>query len=858
MKGVNIQITLQVQMSKYISTSEIEAELMGEEIQHQTINKKVNFLAKNYQITNPNDIKSILQESYNNIIQKIDKYQNEGSQWSLTKIYNSYVNLAIYDPMRHAASSYIPLPDNIQAKQATINIKNDDKLCFIWSVLAHLEPADNKNPNRVSNYSKFMKDSYPDKKYINMFSEYTYPMSIRDIKKFEKNNNISINVYQLIGDSKNSKVAPLQITKLKNTITHIDLLYVQQADDFDELMTDGANSHYVLIKDFDRLNNIAGKTTKSCKYCLKRFYECSTTKDKLKLEYPEENDTRRNDEKAKKAIWWKLHKHIQDKICQDHEAILTKFPIKGDNKLEFKPKNFIHQQRKPFITYADFESYFQEVENEDETETQEENSYTKKKFKHIPCGYAFHTVCSYNPKLNKTVLVRGDGSFDVAQKFIRDILDEKDRVHRELETNIPMLPLTKIEEEKYENATHCYICEGLLNEPSPYNLKEISVKVRDHDHLTGQFRAAAHSNCNLQYNITRKIDKNGEIKEQKYQLPVVFHNFKGYDGHFIVSAIQEDIKINSISCIANSKEKLMTLSFANIKFIDSFQFLATSLDELSGNLPKKTQEEKESSFNNIFTQFKNYSPEQINLLLQKGEYPYEYFTAKSDEKWCNKFDETQLPPIEEFYSSLRGSSISNKKYEHAQNVWNKFNMKSLGDYHDLYLMTDVLLLADVFENFRDTMLKYYKLDPSWYISLPAFSLDACLKFSKVKVELLTSGLGDIYHTMEKNIRGGMSGQFHRYAKANNKRMKNYNPKLPNIDIIALDANNLYGWAMSQKLPIGDFKYDSINKYTTEYILNMNDNSDYGAILTVDLHCPSHLHDKFKEYPIMPRKSSSIY
>ena len=128
------------------------------------------------------------------------------------------------------------------------------------------------------------------------------------------------------------------------------------------------------------------------------------------------------------------------------------------------------------------------------------------------------------------------------------------------------------------------------------------------------------------------------------------------------------------------------------------------------------------------------SKEQFNLMKQKGIYPYDYMDS------FNKFNDTQLPNKKDFYSILNNEHITHEQYNHAQNVWNTFDLKTMGDYHDLYLKSDILLLADVFEIFRKTCLQYYKLDPCHYFTSPGLSWDAMLKMTNIKLELMT----DIY------------------------------------------------------------------------------------------------------------------
>ena len=184
------------------------------------------------------------------------------------------------------------------------------------------------------------------------------------------------------------------------------------------------------------------------------------------------------------------------------------------------------------------------------------------------------------------------------------------------------------------------------------------------------------------------------------------------------------------------------------------------------------------------------------LLLRKGVYPYEYMDS-----W-ERFNETSLPPKKDFYSELTLEDISDKDYEHTQKVFKEY-CTDMGDYHDLYVETDTLLLANVFEKIKDKWIETYGLDPSCFYSVPGLAWQACLKKTEVKLELLTDY--DMILMIEKGIRGGICQAIHRYAKANNKYMKNYDKNNESSYLMYLDANNLYGWAIPQKRPVNGFE-----------------------------------------------------
>ena len=167
----------------------------------------------------------------------------------------------------------------------------------------------------------------------------------------------------------------------------------------------------------------------------------------------------------------------------------------------------------------------------------------------------------------------------------------------------------------------------------------------------------------------------------------------------------------------------------------------------------------------LIHKFSNYNDQIIFLLLGKGIYLYEYM-----DDW-EKFNETSLPVKEDFYSHLNMEDITDADYAHAKRVCKDFEIKNLGEYHDLYVQSNTLLLADVFENFRNMCLKIYELDPAKFLSAPGLAWQAALKKTKVKLDLLTDI--DMLLMVEKGIRGGICHSIYRYAKANNKYMKNY-------------------------------------------------------------------------------------
>ena len=216
-------------------------------------------------------------------------------------------------------------------------------------------------------------------------------------------------------------------------------------------------------------------------------------------------------------------------------------------------------------------------------------------------------------------------------------------------------------------------------------------RVRDHCHILGHFRGAAHNQCNLNYHIN----------PNSWKLSVLFHNLRGYDGHLIVKTLKK--KHGKTRVIANNLETFMSFSAGQLQFLDSFQLTNVSQDNLVETLSP-------GDFKYTSKGFPNSS--EFALDNQKGVYMYDCMNS------MDRFDKTSLPSKNHIFNKLSDKHISGKQYKHAQRVWDKFHCKTLEDYHDIYLKSDVLLLADIFEKFRDTCLHNYRLAPVLYYTTP--------------------------------------------------------------------------------------------------------------------------------------------
>lgn len=701
----------------------------------------------------------------------------------------SSVSMKIYEKKMLNGSSYIDLPDIIKNKKCCINVKNEnDNKCFMWSILSYLHQEE-KPVDRKNNYIKYQNEL--------KFDDIEFPVKIKDINKFTKQNNISVNVYSYtIKTEKEEEIMePYIIYKCDNVLEkHVNLLYMENDDNLDEEF----NSHYIWIKNFSGfLSDGNNKKFYYCFSCLQRF----TSEEKLK-------------------------DHML--YCNSFDAVRTVMPDDEHNIMKFdKIQNSLPM---PYKVFADFECTTNKIENVNKNDNQ---SYTEAYQMHNISGYCMVLYCSLNNDF-KIYENSGDNSF---KNFMNDLNEIKSYVSEKYNyKNAAQMIYIASDEINHKSSKECYLC----GEKFDYNNNNLK-KVRDHCHITGNYRGAAHSLCNLKYRVPR-------------DLPIIFHNLKGYDSHIIFNNIGEYAKKNNfeISVIPNNSEKYLSFTIKKqtikddqgkniydnlkLKFMDSYAFMASSLDTLSKNIPNEKKFTTKKYYNHL-------NENQFNLLTKKGVFAYDWFDD------IEKLNSLSLPEQNEFYSKLNLCDISNEDFIHANKIWKEFNCKNFKDYHDLYMRTDVLLLADIWTNFENLCHEYYSLDPNYYLSLPGFALDAALKMTKVNIDLLQDP--NMYMFFERGIRGGMTNVYKRLSYANNKYMNSYDKNKESVYISYLDANNLYGVAMVQKMPIGLFQWNNIENWDVEKILNYDFECDIGYTFEVDIHYPEKLHNLHNDYVMAP-------
>ena len=668
------------------------------------------FHTETYTNLEKTDVKVILSQMLKEIMEQLANYQRNGSGWYFKEVISLEIHTVYYTPMK--GDSYIPLPDFLMRKKAIINMENKDDKCFLWSVLRYLHPVQ-KNGSRTKDLRKYEND-------LN-FKGIDFPVKVKDIQKFENQNPDipGINVFSVNG---NNKIYPLRLNKKDNQKTS-DLF----------LFSKDEKQHYSLKKTFSRLtrSQITSDRRKIhiCKKCLSHF--------------------------VKKDLF---EKHST--YCSQNETVAVKMPTKN-TILNFK--NHFKKLPIPFVIYEDFECFTKPINS---CQPNPNKSYTQGYQKHEPSGYCLFLKGLDGMEIKYTPLVytKKTEDEDTSKKFVKHVRSLTHIIYRKYYLKPKPLKLTPQEQKDFHSAKVCHICEQDLKVDEETG---IVFKTRDHCHFTGEYRGAAHFDCNLKC-------------KKPLILPVIFHNLQGYDSHLFIKQLSK--VSGDLSCIPSTEEKYISFSkkikvgeylskkkgkiFSikfEIRFIDSFKFLQTSLANLVSNL-------QPTDFKNLNRVIK----ENTSLLTRKGCYPYDYVSS------IDKLKQTKLPSKEAFYSKLLDEEISDEDYQHATNVWNSFNCQTLQDYHDLYLKSDVLLLADVFENFRKTCSKHNKLDPCHYYTAPGLAWDACLKETKQDLELLKDY--DMLMMFERGKRGGIAHISKRYAEADNKYMKDYDKEKPSTFI----------------------------------------------------------------------------
>ncbi|PFX14621.1 hypothetical protein AWC38_SpisGene21206 [Stylophora pistillata] len=549
----------------------------------ETVLQDAHFNSSQKIVFQDTDREEIYQECVDKMMESLATFTRNGSGWTVNSVDGLDLHTVKYTPLK--GSSFIPLPQHLANKKAIINMKNGDQQCFMWCVTRALNPVE-RDQERISKTLR--------KQALRLkFDGINFPMEVKDISRFERlNPGLGVNVYMYEGG-----LNPLRVSEAQNIKTHIDLL----------LICDGEKTHYCLIKSLSRLISCDLSKKKSKKFLCRR---CLNYFGSQKL----------------------LDTH--DELCRDHDAVREKMPDK-ESFLYFK--NHHKKMDMPFVIYADFESIIKPLHT---CQPNPDDCYTEKKQQHIPVSFCYYVKCSFDDNHSKLFEYTAKSEDeDVAQIFVEMLEEEVKAIYKDHPPK--EMIFTDSDAEIFENATCCWICG------EDFNMED--ERHRDHDHYTGKFRGAAHNSCNLRF------------QRPKFT-PVVFHNLANYDAHLFVRNL--GVSEGEINCIPNNEEKYISFSEdvvvdkffdeekkknvvvkRQLRFIDSFKFMASSVDKLVGNLSKKSD-----SFENTRRYFRG--EKKLDLVKRKGVYPYEWMSS------IEKLDETELPPRSAFFSVLSAPGLS--------------------------------------------------------------------------------------------------------------------------------------------------------------------------------------------------------
>ena len=529
------------------------------------------------------DVEKLIFDIKESILNQMQMYAEKGSNWMFKEVVKLEIHTAEFNPTK--GGSYIDLPKWIKDKKAIINIKNKDDKCFLWCILRYLHPRD-RDEERIGDLKKY-EDSLNTKGI-------TFPMQVKDITKFENLNPDlpGINVFYLEEEKYFRHSREFKKKDCKNTID----LFLNEKD---------GKHHYCLIKNFSRLirSQLTSRTNEPINICKRCF--CYFTKPEL------------------------LDKHIE--YCSNNQTAVVVMP-EPNKFLCFK--NYDNQLPVPFVVYADFECFTKPMNS---CSPNPKESYNYNYQKHEPSGFCFYAKGIVDKKIKPIIYTKTSEDEDIAKVFVEKLTEVTKGIYNDFYRRPKPLKLTRDEQKSFEEATICHICSGELKKD----------KVRDHCHFTGEYRGAAHNKCNLKCRKPRI-------------LPVIFHNLQGYDAHLFIKQLAK--LEGKLDCIPSTEEKYISFSKTikvgeykdcsgssfdvnfEIRFLDSFKFLQTSLANLVSNLSP-------GDFINTKHTFKS----NTSLLTRKGVYPYDYVSS------LDKLSETQLPPKEEFYSKLNDENISDDR-----------------------------------------------------------------------------------------------------------------------------------------------------------------------------------------------------
>lgn len=744
--------------------------------------------------TNSKRIGKLIQYCITDHLGKIEEFINNGSNW----VYDSPVafdlEVAASRPLFIGSSSYAHVSkcdlSSIPNSKNVIDVPSRDDQCFLscvaWFLLSKSEKAN--TTSMIKNCKRVIKS-------FNLV-KMSFPVREKDIARFVSQNmqlDLNINILFLSG----SKVYP-HLSGIGGGSKSVNLLMVPLTSDCKDAKSEFL-FHFLVINNLDRFLSktykVEGKQRSYenkffCVNCLSSF-------------------TRRESR----------DKHTVS--CMKRKGVLEKVPEAGNNKIFFsKHQNTFKQD---LVGYLDFECELSHLDEKcvkcSTIRCKCDESYTRKEHVQNPICFSFIIINRQGQVLHENTFA-GDNA---GEKFLDGLFElEAEWIKPYLNTYTAMKPLTHNQHLKYNEAEKCYMCAKVFTHTDH--------KVRDHDHHSGEFLGAAHNSCNLK-------------RRRQRRLKIFLHNGSSYDFHFLVKAlVRKRDKIRNLYVLPFNMEKFRMIQFNSFIFLDSIAFLQAGLSTLADDLKKSGHDYPLIKQTDLVLTKGVFDEVKFDMILQKGFFCYDYCSSLS------MMDNTiRLPPRSAFYSSIQEASITKQEYKFAQKVWEKFNIANLTDYAKLYCRIDTLLLAEVFEKFRSTMMVFSELDPAHYVSLPGFGWDTMLKTTGCCIGLPTDI--DQVHFIESSIRGGLSFINTRYKRAS---------ATGEASIRYFDANNLYGLAQVGLLPYDNYRWLDESELDQFDIAKIKTSGPLGYILEVDLEYPDHLHYEHNDYPLAPTQEKITY
>lgn len=511
----------------------------------------------------------------------------------------------------------------------------------------------------------------------------------------------------------------------------------------------------------------------------------------------------------------KLDQHKID--CSQFDHVKTSVPSGSDSFLKFTSHKAL--LKKPFIIAADFESLTVPIKSKIKNKNFE-TSFTDIYQEHEAFSVGYVVLSSIDPSFNKFEMYRAESPKEQtpAAWFVSKILSEAENITNILnDRDLPMKNLTKEQQIHHDSLTKCPVCDEIFSDGNQ--------KVYHHDHNNGDYISGYCNECNLK-------------TQRDYSITVYLHNLSRYDAHIFISELA---KVAQVNIIPLDMENYISFSIfcgkMKISFFDSFRCLPSSLESLVNNLESDQLK---------ITKFFFPNEEEFTLLRRKQVFCYDYF-----DNW-DRCLETKLPDKNKFFNRLRNEEISDDDYSHAETVWNKFGIKTLGEYSDLYLKLDCILLCDVLENFRDLTMEHYGLDAAYFPTAPSLSWAAALLTTKIKLKLFDDI--EMYLFIEKSLRGGITQSIHRHAKANNPYCSDFDVNEKIKYLIYWDINSQYGFSQCASLPFDDFRWVSQSEIDNFDVncSSYHEDSDKSCILEVSLLYPESIHNSHASLPFCPQ------